>query len=173
MKKLFYLLVFLSGLIYSQEMESDQELNQNLENLKIDYKDNVRKYIDAKNAVLDIFNVFIYDGNYKIDNIKKVTKELNLAQSILQFPSDFSTEERAEELKNVFSKSMDLRVRAEKHRLIAEENMKLYKNSVSNERERVLRFFRETNYSPSEFKKKSPEEKLKLLEDFESKNINK
>jgi len=79
-----------------------------------------------------------------------------------------TSEKKAIEIKNDILKSIGLTILAKKYGLVGNELKRLADLEDEKNVQRVLRFLRETNYSPIDFKKLKPEEQRKLVIDFEN-----
>ena len=169
MKKLILLFIFLTIGVKAQDDSSDEQLDHKLDSLNIDYSVSTKKFIDAKKNVTDLFNIFIYNGDYEIKAIENTLLKLHAVQDIVKFPPDFNNEARAYELRDVFSKGMDLMIRSEKNKLLAAKYYEIYDENITRDTEKVLIFLRESNFPPSKFKLLSKDERIKLLEEFEKK----
>ena len=168
MKKLTILFIFFSIFSFAQkEYLSDSELNFKLDSLNIEYKSQEAKLIKMKNDVSDLYNILIFNGDYKKEILSKFVKDLNSVQDIAVFTPNMTSEQIAIEQKNNFSKIIDLKIKSFKYGLLGNELLRLQEVEDRKNAERFLTFLRETNYSPSEFKKISFEERLKLVENFE------
>lgn len=168
MKKLTILFIFFSIFSFAQkEYLSDSELNFKLDSLNIEYKSQEAKLIKMKNDVTDLYNTLIFKGDYKKEILSQFVKYLNSVQDEVVFTPNMTSEKIATEQKNDFSKIIDLRIKSFKYGLLGNERLRLLEVEDRKNAERFLTFLRETNYSPSEFKKISFKERLKLVENFE------
>ena len=168
MKKLTILFIFFSIFSFGQkEYLSDSELNFKLDSLNIEYKSQEAKLIKMKNDVSDLYNTLIFKGDYKKEILSQFVKYLNSVQDEVVFTPNMTSEKIAIEQKNNFSKIIDLKIKSIKYGLLGNELLRLQEVEDRKNAERFLTFLRETNYSPSEFKKISFEERLKLVENFE------
>ena len=168
MKKLTILFIFFSIFSFGQkEYLSDSELNFKLDSLNIEYKSQEAKLIKMKNDVTDLYNTLIFNGDYKKEILSQFVKELNSVQDIAIFTPNMTSELKAIEQKNDFSKIIDLKIKSFKYGLLGNELLRIQEVEDRKNAERFLTFIRETNYSPSEFRKLSFEERLKLVENFE------
>ncbi|MFN3272780.1 MAG: hypothetical protein ACK40Y_09590 [Cloacibacterium caeni] len=168
MKKLTILFLLFSILSFAQkEYLSDSELNFKLDSLNIEYKSQEAKLIKMKNDVTDLYNTLIFKGDYKKEILSQFVKYLNSVQDEVVFTPNMTSEKIAIEQKNNFSKIIDLKIKSFKYGLLGNELLRLQEVEDRKNAERFLTFLRETNYSPSEFKKISFEERLKLVENFE------
>lgn len=126
-------------------------------------------FIDAKNLSTDRFNLLILNGDYSVKTVEIIITDLNKNQEIVVFPLDINSEKRAIEVKDGFSKAMDLKIKAEKYKLIGNHFKEEYESELENDLERVITFLRESNYSVVAFKQLPADERLKLIKEFERK----
>ncbi len=168
MKKLTILFLLFSSLSFAQkEYLSDSELNFKLDSLNIEYKSQEAKLIKMKKDVTDLYNTLIFNGDYKKEILSQFVKYLNSVQDEVVFTPNMTSEKIAIEQKNDFSKIIDLKIKSFKYGLLGNELLRLQEVDDRKNAERFLTFLRETNYSPSEFKKISFKERLQLVENFE------
>lgn len=168
MKKLTILFILISGFIYSQKKElNDDQLNYKLDSLNINYEPEIKHLTKAKNDVTDLFNILIFNGDYSKDLISRFTKELNSVQEVVVFEPKITSEKSAIDIRDRFSEIIDLKVKAAKYKLIGNEILRRQDEIEKENIERVLLFLRESKFSPSEFKKLKFSERMKLVENFE------
>ena len=165
MKKLLFFLL-LSVYSFSQ---TEADIDKKLDSLNIKYVSQMDIYNRQKNTIVDGLNLLIYNGKYDKKTVSEYVSEINDNQYLYEIPFDIKNEARAIELKNAVIESTNLTILAEKTKLLAEYYYKLEIEIDKKYQERVLKFLRETNYSPSSFKKLSENEREKLLKDFENK----
>ncbi|GEM_PF-2313780 len=172
MKFILTLLLVITQTLVSAQEYTDEQLNHKLDSLKIDYKESVLSFQEAKKNITDLINILIYNGDYNNDLLSKFVKEINSVQQIYVFSKEsFANEKKSEDTKKTIGEALDLKIKAEKYLLLGNYHKKLYDELLAKDNERILTFLRETNYSPSDFKKLTPDQKLKLIEAFERKKL--
>lgn len=167
MKKIiiFCFLLFFC-LSYSQE-QTQEELDKELDSLNINHHHQFDDLIIAKNNLTDLFNILIYNGDYSKILISKFVKEVNSSQKFLEISNDIYSEKNAIEKRDAIITYFDLTIKAKKNRLLADKYLELAANEEKKQNDRVLLFLRESNFSPSEFKKLSGKDKENLLLNYE------
>ena len=174
-KYLTVLLILFVICINAQPFEEDphvlnNELTFKLDSLRIPYKSMEADYINAQNKIVDGLNALILIGKYDKKTVDTHVAMINASQQKYSLPNDITTEKRAVELIDVIRSATIHSIVGEKARLIADYLSKQIEEEDRRYGQLVLKFLRETQYSASEFKKLPPEERERLLNEFEKKS---
>ncbi len=169
MKKLSLFLILFSSFAFGQKVVSDEKINRVIDSLKIDYKPQIEPYLNAKKVFVDNLNLLILNGKYDKNTVKEITTYINKEQDLYQFQKDIPNEKAALELKDAIVEAIHTGIMLEKTKILANYYSKLADDIDEKNYQRTMTFLRETNYNPAEFRKLSPDEREKLVIEFENK----
>ena len=162
--------IFFSCLIFSQDIDMVrlERLNIQYDSIGLPITPELIEIDRVSDLGIDTFTKLLLNENFKNPKLyKEILAKFNSNQEMFVISPIYKTAEKLEETSYSFRMAMLLKKAALKSKIMSEYYREKVRIIEERQEERLLEFFRETNFSVVEFNKLSKDEQFDKLDKFQ------
>lgn len=168
--KTVLLFILFSGFVFSQQvnLEELKILDKKFDSLGLQTTSELIEIDRVSDLGIDTFTKLLLNENFKKPKLyKEILAKFNSNQKMFVISPIYKTAEKLEETGHSFRMAMLLKKAALKAKIMSEYHRERVRIIEERQEERLLEFFRETNFSVVEFNKLSEDEQFEKLDQFQ------